>query len=106
MAQTKSNNRVTGSAGTAAAATDASGAATVPAATEFAPSGAPVQAVPDVDPSHPAIDDNPRKGTTVDQNRIDLNDPTKTGAEAVAENLRDQGKGVEAEAEPTKSDNK
>lgn len=54
-------------------------------------SGSPQQIVPDVDLGHPAVDDNPRANTTVDQNRIDFNDPTKSGAEAVAENLKAQG---------------
>jgi hypothetical protein len=72
--------------------------ANIAGATEFDPSGAPIQTVSDIDPSHPAVDDNPRKGTTVDQNRIDFNDPTKTGAEAVVENLREQGQDVKAEA--------
>jgi hypothetical protein len=25
---------------------------------------------------HPSVDDNPRKGTTVDMNRIDFNEPS------------------------------
>lgn len=66
--------------------------ANIAPATSFAPSGAPVQTVPDVDPSHPAVDDNPRADTTEDQNRIDFNDPTLSGAEAVAKNLEKQGK--------------
>ncbi|WAJ27549.1 hypothetical protein [Antarcticirhabdus aurantiaca] len=65
--------------------------ADIPAATEFEASGAPHQIVPDVDPSHPAVDDNPRAHTTVDQNRIDFNDPTISGAEAVAKALNEQG---------------
>lgn len=56
-------------------------------ATDFAPSGAPIQSVPDVDPNDPAVDADPRAGTTEDQNRIDFNDPTLSGAEAVAKNL-------------------
>lgn len=59
-------------------------------ATEFEASGAPHQIVPDVDLKHPAVDANPRAGTTVEQNRIDFNDPTISGAEAVAKNLADQ----------------
>lgn len=61
--------------------------ANIPAATDFDPSGAPIQIVSDVDPSHPAVDDNPRRGTTVDQNRIDFNDPTISGQEAVEKAL-------------------
>ena len=66
-------------------------------ATEVDTSGAPQQIVPDVDMSHPAVDDNPRAKTTLDQNRIDFNDPTLSGAEAVAKNLREQGVSI---AEP------
>lgn len=57
------------------------------------PSGAPVQVVPDVDMSHPAVDANPRAWTTVEQNKIDFNDPSLSGAEAVEKNLADQAKG-------------
>lgn len=57
-------------------------------ATEIDPSGAPVQIVPDVDLSHPAVDNDPRANTTVDQNRIDFNDPTIEGSEAVERNLK------------------
>lgn len=66
--------------------------ASVAPATEFNPSGAPVQTVSDVDPSHPAVDDNPRADTTEEQNRIDFNDPTLSGSEAVEKNLEKQGK--------------
>ncbi|MES2135690.1 MAG: hypothetical protein V4502_01345 [Pseudomonadota bacterium] len=38
-------------------------------------------------PDHPAVDRNPRAGTSVDQNRVDFNDPTKTDEEAVVNNL-------------------
>lgn len=65
--------------------------ANITPATEIDPSGAPVQIVPDVDMTHPAVDANPRKATTVDQNRIDFNDPNKSGAEAVADMLNAQG---------------
>lgn len=71
-----------------AAKSDGSAAAAIPAATEFAPSGAPVQSVPDVDPSHVAVDADPRKGTSETQNRIDFNDPTLSGEEAVVKNLK------------------
>ncbi|MBX3543586.1 hypothetical protein [Chelatococcus sp.] len=56
-------------------------------ATEFDPSGAPHQ-VQDIDVDHPAVDNDPRANTTADQNRIDFNDPTLSGAEAVAKNLK------------------
>lgn len=61
--------------------------AKVPAATEFEASGAPHQPSDQIDPGHPAVDNNPRTGTTVEQNRIDFNDPTLSGQEAVAKNL-------------------
>ncbi len=65
--------------------------ANIPAATEVNTSGAVQQIVPDVDLSHPAVDDNPRARTSVDQNRIDFNDPTVPGHQAVAEALTEQG---------------
>ena len=40
-----------------------------------------------VDVDHPAVDNNPRAGTTVQQNQIDFNDPTIRANEAVKENL-------------------
>jgi hypothetical protein len=40
---------------------------------------------------HPAVDNNPREGTTEEMNRIDFNDPTKPQEEAVADNLKDAG---------------
>lgn len=79
------------------AETEGAKAANIPAATGVDTSGASQQIVPDVDMSHPAVDSNPRAGTTVDQNKIDFNDPTLSGAEAVAKNLREQGLAV---AEP------
>jgi hypothetical protein len=75
-------------------------AANIAPATEVDPSGAPVQIVPDVDLSHPAVDADPRKGTTVAQNRIDFNDPTLSSAEAVAQMLNAQG--VETKTEGAK----
>lgn len=69
---------------------DTSGAAEIAAATEFSPSGAPRQ-VTDIDVDHPAVDNDPRAGTTVDQNRIDFNDPTIQSHEAVERNLKAQG---------------
>lgn len=61
--------------------------ASIPPVTEFAPSGAPIQAVPNIDPAHPSVDADPRAGTTVDQNRIDFNDPIRPGVEIVSEQL-------------------
>ena len=54
-------------------------------------SGAPQQIVPDVDMAHPAVDDDPRARTTIDMNRIDFNDPTISGAQAVEQSLKAQG---------------
>lgn len=65
--------------------------AAIKPATTFAPSGAPEQTVPDVDPSNPAVDADPRATTTADQNRIDFNDPGLSAAEAVEKNLKAQG---------------
>ncbi|MGV1870894.1 hypothetical protein [Agrobacterium rosae] len=67
---------------------DGSKAANIAAASEFSPSGAPIQSVPDVDPSNIAVDADPRKGTSEKQNRIDFNDPTLSGREAVEQNLK------------------
>lgn len=66
--------------------------ANIAPATTFEASGAVIEpsVVSDVDMKHPAVDDNPRKGTSVDMNRIDFNDPTKTDQEAVEDNLKDQ----------------
>lgn len=72
---------------TVAADFDQSGPANIAPATTFSTSGAPVQVVPDVDPSHPAVDNDPRAGTTVNQNKIDFNDPTISGSEAVTRAL-------------------
>jgi hypothetical protein len=44
-----------------------------------------------IDTKHPAVDDEPRKGLPETSNRIDFNDPTITGAEAVEQNLKAQG---------------
>lgn len=76
--------------------TEAENAAEKPAkiapATEIDASGAPQQIVPDVDLDHPAVDNDPRAGTTIEQNKIDFNDPTLTGQEAVEKNLAEQAK--------------
>ncbi|MEA1083218.1 hypothetical protein SFC76_03010 [Sphingomonas sp. CD22] len=70
-----------------AAALDTSGPADLAAASDFSPSGAPRQ-VTDIDVDHPAVDNDPRAGTTVDQNRIDFNDPARPGHEIVEEQLK------------------
>ena len=64
----------------------------IAAATEFDPSGAPVQIVPDVDVDHPAVDNDPRANTSAEQNRIDWNDPTKSGQEVVEERMAEKPK--------------
>jgi hypothetical protein len=52
--------------------------------------GAPQQIVPDVDMQHPAVDNDPRANTTEDMNRIDFNDPVRSGREVVEDALRIQ----------------
>lgn len=44
-----------------------------------------------IDVDHPAVDNNPRAGTTEAQNRIDFNDPTQNDRDAVQERLDNQG---------------
>jgi len=74
----------------AAGAADTSGSANIKPATDFEASGAMIEegAKKRVDLGHPAVDDNPREGTTADMNRIDFNDPTLTQEEAVEANLK------------------
>lgn len=72
-------------------------------ATEFAPSGAPVQTT-DIDVDHPAVDNNPRADTTIVQNKADMNDPGLSMEEAVAEQLRKGGSGVVLGDEAKKED--
>lgn len=69
---------------------DQSGPAGIAPADTFDTSGAPQQLVPDIDPGHPAVDNDPRANTTANQNRIDFNDPTISGAEATERNLKAQ----------------
>lgn len=59
-------------------------------ATEVAASGAMIEPeiVSRIDTSHPAIDNEPRKGQPVISNMIDLNDPGLDDAEAVSANLK------------------
>ncbi len=84
------------SATDAAAGDGANGATDAAAENGIAPaatidtSGAPQQIVPDVDMKHPAVDADPRAHTTAVQNRIDFNDPSLDGPEAVEANLEDQ----------------
>ncbi|HEX2594799.1 MAG TPA: hypothetical protein VHL34_25075 [Rhizomicrobium sp.] len=73
-----------------ATANEAAAAANVAPASTFSPSGAPHQTT-EFDPGHPAVDNDPRAGTTAEQNRIDFNDP-RSAAEIAAEQLEAQAK--------------
>lgn len=71
-------------------------------ATEVAASGALIEPtiVERIDTSHPAVDNEPRKGVSVESNQIDFNDPTLTLSEQVERNLVDQNlKAAEKDAE-------
>lgn len=72
---------------TTASSLDTSPLANIAPATEFEPSGAPVQSS-GFDLDHVSLDANPRANTTEDQNRIDFNDPIRTGQEIVTERLK------------------
>jgi hypothetical protein len=65
------------------------------AAADIEASGAVMEpkATADVPMDHPAVESNPRAGLPAESSRIDFNDPTLPGHEAVARNLRDQGIG-------------
>lgn len=58
-------------------------------ATDVAASGALMEpAIADrIDTTHPAVDDEPRKGVSIESNQIDFNDPTLTLSEQVMQNL-------------------
>lgn len=58
-------------------------------ATQVQPSGAFMEPeiAERVDTSHPAVDNEPRKGQPKVANQIDFNDPTISDAEAVERNL-------------------
>jgi hypothetical protein len=73
-----------------ASALDTSAPADLAAASEFSPSGAARQ-VTDIDVDHPAVDNDPRANTTETMNRIDFNDPGKSGREAVDDALKARG---------------
>lgn len=73
-----------------AASFDTSPTADIAAATEFEASGAPVQSS-GFDLDHASLDTNPRENTTETMNRIDFNDPVKTGREVVEAALKSQG---------------
>jgi len=52
-----------------------------------------------IDTSHPAVDDQPRKGLPAESNQIDFNDPTIDGKVAVERALHEQGAGPKPQAE-------
>ncbi len=58
-------------------------------ATEVAASGAIIEPeiVERIDTTHPAVDDEPRKGVPEASNQIDFNDPTLSPEEAVLRHL-------------------
>ncbi len=75
-------------------------AANIPAATDFDPSGAPVQNSGNIDADHMSVDNDPRAGTSKTQNQIDFNDPRPDkGSEAVAAALTEQGLPTKSEAD-------
>ena len=65
----------------------------------FEASGAPQVELEGVNLDHPAVDANPRANTTETQNRIDFNDPSKSGVEVVSEQLGMTKPGDAADAE-------
>ncbi len=77
----------TNTAATSASAATTAAQANIPPADTIDTSGSPQQIVPDVDMSHPAVDADPRAGTSEDANRIDFNDPNKPGHQVVEEAL-------------------
>ncbi|PZU77764.1 MAG: hypothetical protein DI530_12290 [Sphingomonas sp.] len=74
-----------------AAGLDPSPGADIAPADGIDTSGAPQQIVPAVDMTHPAVDADPRAGTTEQQNRIDFNDPARSGREVVEDALSQRG---------------
>ena len=61
-------------------------------ASEMAASGALIEPeiATGIDFNHPAVDSNPRAGQPAASNRTDFNDPAKSDADAVADNLKAQ----------------
>lgn len=87
-ATTTTDVRAPSAAVTTASSLDESPLADIAPATEFEPSGAPVQSS-GFDLDHVSLDANPRANTTEHQNRIDFNDPIRTGEEIVTQRLAD-----------------
>ncbi|QUT04835.1 hypothetical protein KFK14_17635 [Sphingobium phenoxybenzoativorans] len=85
----KTRSGVMGPIEQALAADDGAHADVAPAE-DFEASGAPHQIVPDIDLSHPAVDNDPRETATAEAVRIDFNDPTTSDESAVAQNLKNQ----------------
>lgn len=69
-------------------------------ATDVAASGALIEPtiVERIDTSHPAVDNEPRKGQPIIANQIDFNDPHLSDADAVASNL-----GMKTESDAAKA---
>ena len=61
-------------------------------ANEFEASGSVIEdkALDQIDVDHPAVDNNPRAGTTARQNQIDFNDPELSDRKAVEQRLGQQ----------------
>lgn len=64
--------------------------ADIPPADTFEASGAIIEpaAKDGIDLAEPAVDSNPRAGTTNEMNRADFNDPRAVGRRVVEENLK------------------
>ncbi len=76
-----------GQADEAAAALSSATVISADAQEGFEASGAPQVELEGVNLDHPAVDANPRANTTETQNRIDFNDPSKSGVDVVSEQL-------------------
>lgn len=92
------NGRISGSA----ADMDTSGPADISAGNAISPNASGAIIEPDalarVDERHPSIDNNPRKNTTQDMNRVDMN--TATGPDVSAAAITAEALGMEPEADP------
>ncbi len=88
MTMTKTSGPAKTAAKAKAPASKSAGNVSSASASQFEASGAPAQTA-GIPAGHAALDTDPRADTSADQNRIDFNDPNKSGSEAVAENLAD-----------------
>ena len=77
-------------AGTKKKSDDPQAEANIAPADTFEASGAVIEpaAKDGIDMENPAVDSNPRAGTTVEMNRIDFNDPKAEGRKVVTDNLK------------------